>query len=49
MVRSFFYLTFLFVYIRINERNNGILSHELVNLDSTIYSHENREDHQSGN
>jgi hypothetical protein len=38
------------VYIRINERNNGILSHELVNLDSIIYSHENKEEEdQSGN
>ncbi|CAF0734937.1 unnamed protein product [Adineta ricciae] len=27
----------------ISERNNGILSHELVKLDSTIHSHENNE------
>ncbi len=29
-------LFFFFVCIRINERNNGILSHELVKLDSTV-------------
>lgn len=38
-------LTFFlfFIYIRINERNNGILSHEFSKLNSTSsYSHESK-------
>ncbi len=46
---SFFSFNLLLVYIRINERNNGILSHELVNLDSMIHSHENKSVDQNGN
>ena len=46
---SFFSFNLRVVYIRINERNNGILSHELVNLDSTIHSHENKSVDQNGN
>ena len=43
----FFHLTLMFfvVYLRLNERNNGILSDELVNLDTTIPSHESDEEY----
>lgn len=34
----------LLVCFRINERHNGILSHELIKLDSTVRSHENEEE-----